>query len=65
MDRTKTKIDVKLALAEKYERLQRVAGSTPKRKKFAFEAARYRRQLEQLCRDAGVPVPSKSAAAAE
>ena len=51
VDRTKTKIDVKIALAEKYERLGRVAGSTPKKKKFAFEAARYRRQAAQMQRE--------------
>ncbi len=48
MDRTKTKIDVKLALAEKYERLARMAGSTPKKKKFTYDAVRYRRQAEQM-----------------
>ncbi|MCA9088121.1 MAG: hypothetical protein KDA90_05725 [Planctomycetaceae bacterium] len=51
MDRSKTKIDVKIALAEKYERLSRLAGSTPKTKQFAFKALRYRRQAEQMERE--------------
>lgn len=51
MDRTKTKIDVKIALAEKYERLARLAGSTPKQKKYSYDALRYRRQVEQLRRE--------------
>ncbi|MEZ5944543.1 MAG: hypothetical protein R3C18_24405 [Planctomycetaceae bacterium] len=51
MDRSKTKIDVKTALAEKYERLSRNAGSAPKRRKYAFDALRYRRQVEQMQRE--------------
>lgn len=50
MDRSKTLIDVKTALAEKYERQAVMTSSTPKRKQFAYKAARYRRQIEQLSR---------------
>ena len=42
------KIAVKTALAEKYERLARVAGSTPKRKTYTQRAVRYRRQVQQM-----------------
>lgn len=52
MDRSKSKIDVKIALAEKYERLARLTSSTPKRRQFAHRAVCYRRQIEQLQRDA-------------
>lgn len=51
MDRTKTKIDVKLALAEKYERLARLTSSDPKRRHFHHRALCYRRQVEQMRRD--------------
>lgn len=52
MDASKTKIDVKIALAEKYERKSRLAGSVPKRRQFAGKAARYRRQIAQMEREA-------------
>ena len=42
------KIAVKTALAEKYERLSRIAGSTPKRKTYSLRALRYRRQMQQM-----------------
>ncbi len=51
MHRGKNKIDVKLALAEKYSHLSQIAGSEPKRKTFANKATKYRRQAEQLRRD--------------
>ncbi len=41
-------IKVKQALAEKYERLSRLANSVPKTQQFAYRALRYRRQLDQL-----------------
>lgn len=50
MDRTQTLIDVKTKLAEKYERQAANTSSKPKRKQFAYKAARYRRQIEQLGR---------------
>ena len=52
MQRGKTLIDVKLALAEKYEHLSQIAGSEPKRKTYSYKATRYRRQAEQLRRTA-------------
>lgn len=51
MSQERTLIDVKQALAEKYERLSRIAGSDPKRRQFATRARHYRRQLEQLKRE--------------
>ncbi|MEZ6064258.1 MAG: hypothetical protein R3B90_00785 [Planctomycetaceae bacterium] len=48
MSETRTLLDVKTALAEKYERLARETKSTPRRKHFANRAVRYRRQAEQL-----------------
>lgn len=51
MDRSKTLVDVKTALAEKYERRAAQTKSSPKRKQFAFKATRYRRQVEQLMRN--------------
>ena len=50
MDASKSLIDVKTALAEKYERKAAQTGSTPKRKQFAFKARKYRRQIAQLQR---------------
>ncbi|MCA9077148.1 MAG: hypothetical protein KDA93_19130 [Planctomycetaceae bacterium] len=41
-------IQVKTALAEKYERLSRSAKSDPKTRQFATRALRYRRQVAQL-----------------
>lgn len=52
MSQQRTLLDVKQALAEKYERLSRQAGSDPKRKQFATRARHYRRQAEQLKREA-------------
>ncbi|MCA9081495.1 MAG: hypothetical protein KDA58_13110 [Planctomycetaceae bacterium] len=51
MDSSKTKLDVKKALAAKYERLSQLAGSTPKTKQYAYKALRYRRQAEQIERE--------------
>ena len=51
MERGKTKIDVKVALAKKYDHLARIAGSEPKRLTFTHKATRYRRQAEQMRRD--------------
>lgn len=48
MSTTENLIKVKTALAEKYERLARIAGSVPKRKQFANRAVAYRRQVAQL-----------------
>lgn len=50
VDRSKSVIDVKLALAEKYERLSRLSGSRPRAKTLAGQALKYRRQAEQLSR---------------
>lgn len=50
MDRSKSIIDVKTALAEKYERQAALTKSTPKRIQFTHKATRYRRQIEQLNR---------------
>jgi hypothetical protein len=46
-------IQVKTALAEKYERLARLAGSTPKRRAHSFRALRLRRQAQQLAHAQG------------
>jgi len=46
------KIAIKITLAEKYERLARLTKSTPRRKQLAYRATRYRRQAEQMGRDA-------------
>ncbi|MEW4489761.1 hypothetical protein AB1L42_16890 [Thalassoglobus sp. JC818] len=48
MDSTKTLVDVKTALALKYERKAAQTSSTPKRKQYAFKARKYRRQLAQM-----------------
>ncbi|SFJ06596.1 hypothetical protein [Planctomicrobium piriforme] len=48
MDRSKTIVDVKLALAEKCERLSKLSGSRPRRATLAHQALKYRRQAEQL-----------------
>jgi hypothetical protein len=50
MDRSKTIVDVKLALAEKCERLSKLSGSRPKAKTLATQALKYRRQAEQFQR---------------
>lgn len=42
------KRQVKLALADKYKRLAKVAGSEPKRKTWEFHAARFRAQAEVI-----------------
>ena len=47
----RTFVDVKNALAAKYERLGRLTSSTPKRTTFAYMALKYRRQAEQAARD--------------
>ncbi|WP_437229171.1 hypothetical protein SH661x_001292 [Planctomicrobium sp. SH661] len=50
MDRSKTLIDVKLALAAKYDRLSKLSGSRPRQSTLAYQALKYRRQAEQLQR---------------
>jgi hypothetical protein len=47
-DELKHRIDVKIALAEKHERLAAVAGSTPKRQTWSFHARRFRNQAKAL-----------------
>ena len=47
----RTFVDVKNALAAKYERLSRLTSSVPKRSTFAHLATKYRRQAEQAARD--------------
>ena len=42
--------DVKVALAEKYERLARAVSSKVKKQKFLHKAHQYRRQVAQLSR---------------
>ena len=44
----KHKIDVKIALAEKHERLAAVAGSVPKKNTWNFHARRFRNQAKAL-----------------
>jgi len=41
-------VQVKQALAEKYERLSRKTTSRPKKRQFTHRAVKYRRQLAQL-----------------
>jgi len=50
MDKSKTIVDVKIALAEKYERLANLSGSRPKRKTLANQAVKFRRQAAQAQR---------------
>lgn len=50
MDSSKTIVDVKTKLAEKYERLAKSTLSTPKRKQYTFRAVKYRRQADELAR---------------
>jgi hypothetical protein len=47
----RTFVDVKTALAEKYERLSRLTASAPKKSTFAHLALKYRRQAAQAARD--------------
>lgn len=47
----RTFVDVKNALAAKYERLSRLTSSVPKKSTFAHLATKYRRQAEQAARD--------------
>ena len=42
------KIDGKIALVEKYERLDSVAGSKPKRRTFMFHANHFRNQVKAM-----------------
>ena len=44
----KHKIEVKIALAEKHERLAAVAGSIPKQRTWNFHARRFRNQAKAL-----------------
>ena len=48
------KIEVKVALAEKYERLASVAGSKPKRRHFQFHANHFRNQVKAMRDKLGV-----------
>lgn len=48
------KIEVKISLAEKYERLAGVAGSAPKRRHFIFHANRFRNQIKAMKDKLGV-----------
>ncbi|MGE0378602.1 MAG: hypothetical protein AB7I48_02025 [Planctomycetaceae bacterium] len=41
-------IQVKRALAEKYERLATMTSSKPKKRQFSHRAVKYRRQVAQL-----------------
>jgi hypothetical protein len=43
-------VQVKLALAKKYENLAKVSKSTPKRKTMLYQAARHRRMAADLSR---------------
>jgi hypothetical protein len=47
---SKQLVGIKLALAEKYERLAKVAGSKGKKQTFLHKAENYRRQAERLSR---------------
>ena len=47
----RTFVDVKTALAEKYERLSRLTACKPKKATFARMAVRYHRQAVQAARD--------------
>lgn len=47
----RTFVDVKTALAEKYERLARLTASVPRKATYANQALKYRRQAEQARRD--------------
>lgn len=47
----RTFVDVKTALAEKYERLARLTSSVPRKATYAHLALKYRRQAEQARRD--------------
>ncbi len=52
MAKSKTKLaEAKRRLVKKYENLAKVAGSRPKQKTYLYNAARYRRQAEQLERE--------------
>ncbi len=51
MSSLENKIQIKLALAEKYARLARVAGSEPKQRTFYYKSTRYRRQAESMQHD--------------
>jgi len=48
MDASKNIVDVKLALAEKYDRLSKLSNSRPKRRTLAQQSLKYRRQAETL-----------------
>lgn len=48
MDKSKTIVDVKLRLVEKYEGMARVCKSKPKRHSLLTQATKYRRQAAQL-----------------
>lgn len=47
----RTFVDVKTALAEKYERLARLTSSVPRKASYSNLALRYRRQAAQAARD--------------
>ena len=50
------KIEVKVALAEKYERLAGVAGSKPKERAFIFHANHFRNQVKAMRDKLGIKV---------
>ena len=52
------KVDVKISLAEKYERLASVAGSKPKRRAFMFHANRFRNQAKAMREKLGIKSPT-------
>ncbi len=52
MSATRTDLtEIKLTLANKYERLARQAGSRTKQRHFMYKANRYRRQAENIARN--------------
>jgi len=51
MDSSKNIVDVKLALAAKYEHRSKLSNSRPKQKALATQALKYRRQAAQLAQD--------------
>ena len=51
------KIEVKVALAAKYERLASVAGSKPKLQAFRFHANRFRNQAKAMRQKLGIKQP--------
>jgi hypothetical protein len=48
---SKKLVEIKVALAKKYERMAKVAGSKGKKQTFIHKAETYRRQAERLSRE--------------